>query len=113
LPKTDIVQEAQERLEAAWAQDRENREDAFTDLKFLAGDQWPNAIRQQREAQNRPCLTINRLPQFVNQVADEPRQQGNLSLQRKQHPAIGELTNETVSPGARNEGMREGCAERH
>jgi hypothetical protein len=25
-------------LEAAWAQDRENREDAFTDLKFLAGD---------------------------------------------------------------------------
>jgi hypothetical protein len=38
LPKTDIVQEAQERLEAAWAQDRENREDAFTDLKVLAGD---------------------------------------------------------------------------
>jgi len=36
LPKIDIVQEAQERLEAAWAQDRENREDAFTDLKFLA-----------------------------------------------------------------------------
>ena len=65
-------------------------EDAFTDLKFLAGDQWPNAIRQQREAQNRPCLTINRLPQFVNQVADEPRQQGNHCLQRKEDPAIGE-----------------------
>jgi hypothetical protein len=42
-----------------WAQDRENREDAFIDLKFLAGDQWPNAIRQQREARNRPRLTIN------------------------------------------------------
>ena len=73
MPKIDIVQEAQERLEAAWAHDRENREDAFTDLKFLAGDQWPNAIRQQREAQNRPCLTINRLPQFVNQVANTVR----------------------------------------
>jgi hypothetical protein len=90
LPKIDIVQEAQERLEAAWAQDRENREDAFTDLKFLAGDQWPNEIRLQREAQNRPCLTINRLPQFVNQVADEPRQQGNHCLQRKEDPAIRE-----------------------
>lgn len=73
MPKIDIVQEAQERLEAAWVQDRENREDAFMDLKFLAGDQWPDEIRQQREAQNRPCLTINRLPQFVNQVANTVR----------------------------------------
>ena len=73
MPKIDIVQEAQERLEAAWVQDRENREDAFMDLKFLVGDQWPNEIRQQREAQNRPCLTINRLPQFVNQVANTVR----------------------------------------
>ena len=73
MPKIDIVQEAQERLEAAWIQDRENREDAFMDLKFLAGDQWPNEIRVQREAQNRPCLTINRLPQFMNQVANSVR----------------------------------------
>src|SRR6201999_490749 len=74
LPKIDIVQEAQERLEAAWMQDRENREDGFMDLKFLAGDQWPNAIRLQREAQNRSCLTINRLPPFANQVANGVRQ---------------------------------------
>jgi hypothetical protein len=73
LPKVDIIAEAQARLEAAWNQDRENREDAFMDLKFLAGDQWPNEIRLQREAQNRPCLTINRLPQFVNQVANSVR----------------------------------------
>ncbi|MGO9171454.1 MAG: portal protein [Rhodomicrobium sp.] len=73
MPRIDIVQEAQERLEAAWIQDRENREDGFMDLKFLAGDQWPNEIRLQREAQNRPCLTINRLPQFVNQVANTVR----------------------------------------
>lgn len=70
----DILKEARERLEAAWAQDRENREDAFTDLKFLGGDQWPERIRQQREAASRPCLTINRLPQFVNQVANGVRQ---------------------------------------
>jgi hypothetical protein len=91
LPKIDIVQEAQERLEAAWAQDRENREDAFTDLKFLAGDQWPNAIRLQREAQSRPCLTINRLPQFVNQVANSVRMNPPAI---KAIPAGGEATQE-------------------
>ena len=91
MPKIDIVQEAQERLEAAWEQDRENREDAFTDLKFLAGDQWPNAIRLQREAQNRPCLTINRLPQFVNQVANTVRMNPPAI---KAIPAGGEATAE-------------------
>jgi Phage P22-like portal protein len=91
LPKTDIVAEAQERLEAAWIQDRENREDAFMDLKFLAGDQWPNEIRLQREAQNRPCLTINRLPQFVNQVANGVRQNPPAI---KAIPAGGEATQE-------------------
>jgi hypothetical protein len=45
LPKIDIVQEAQERLEAAWVQDRENREDAFMDLKFLSAAQRPDEIR--------------------------------------------------------------------
>ncbi len=91
MPKIDIVQEAQERLEAAWEQDRENREDAFTDLKFLAGDQWPNEIRLQREAQNRPCLTINRLPQFVNQVANTVRMNPPAI---KAIPAGGEATAE-------------------
>ncbi len=91
MTKIDIVQEAQERLEAAWVQDRENREDAFTDLKFLAGDQWPNTIRLQREAQNRPCLTINRLPQFVNQVANGVRQN---PPGIKAIPAGGEATQE-------------------
>jgi hypothetical protein len=91
LPKIDIVQEAQERLEAAWIQDRENREDGFMDLKFLAGDQWPNEIRLQREAQNRPCLTINRLPQFVNQVANSVRQNPPAI---KAIPAGGEATAE-------------------
>ncbi len=91
MPKIDIVQEAQERLEAAWVQDRENREDAFTDLKFLAGDQWPNEIRLQREAQNRPCLTINRLPQFVNQVANGVRLNPPAI---KAIPACGEATQE-------------------
>lgn len=61
------------------------------DLKFLAGDQWPQAIRLQREAQNRPCLTINRLPQFVNQVANAVRLNPPAI---KAIPAGGEATQE-------------------
>lgn len=69
-----LLREAKERVDAAWQHDRENREDAHRDLRFLAGDQWPQQIRQEREANNRPTLTINRLPQFVNQVVNDIRQ---------------------------------------
>lgn len=69
-----LLREAKERVDAAWQHDRENREDAHRDMRFLAGDQWPQAIRQERETNNRPTLTINRLPQFVNQVVNDIRQ---------------------------------------
>ncbi len=72
--KEDILREAKRRVDAAWQHDRENREDAYRDLRFRAGDQWPVRIRQQREADNRPTLTINRIPQFVNQVVNDVRQ---------------------------------------
>ena len=68
-----LVHEARERLDAAWTQDQENRDDANIDLKFLAGDQWPSTVRQAREGDGRPCLTINRLPQFVHAVANDIR----------------------------------------
>lgn len=69
----DIVREATERLRASWDADWENRDMAFNDLRFLASDQWPADIRNQRIQQGRPCLTINRLPQFVNQIANNVR----------------------------------------
>lgn len=68
-----IVTEARERVEDAWQQDRENREAAFLDLKMIAGDQWPATVRQERQTAGRPVLTINRLPQFVHQVANDIR----------------------------------------
>ena len=43
------------------------------DLNFFASDQWPTKIRQQRELDGRPCLTINRLPGFVRQLTNEMR----------------------------------------
>lgn len=44
------------------------------DMEFRAGKQWPDEIKNQREVDRRPCLTINRLPQFVRQVTNDQRQ---------------------------------------
>lgn len=68
-----ILREAKERANAAWEHDRENREDGFLDLRFLAADQWPESIRLERENAGRPVITINRLPQFLFQVANDIR----------------------------------------
>ena len=53
--------------------ERENRNSALDDLKFLAGEQWPEKVRLDRQQAGRPCLTLNRMPQFVRQVANETR----------------------------------------
>lgn len=53
----------------------ENREAALDDLKFARlGEQWPDAIKRRREQENRPCLTVNRLPTFIRQVVNDSRQ---------------------------------------
>lgn len=69
----EILRQARERMDDAIDADRENREEALADLDALCGKQWPDDIRTEREADNRPCLTINRLPQFVRQVTGDLR----------------------------------------
>lgn len=72
--KGKIHAEAMKRFDNAWDFDRENRDEALDDLKFAAGEQWPEAVLTEREGEGRPCLTINRLPQFVRQVIGDIRQ---------------------------------------
>lgn len=70
----DFLRIARERMDEAETADEENRERAENDLTFLTGDQWPEEIRRAREAEEKPCLTINGLPQFVRQVTGQIRQ---------------------------------------
>lgn len=51
------------------------RLEAQTDQAFILGDQWEAKAKQIRDDDNRPCLTINRIPQFIHQVTNEQRQQ--------------------------------------
>jgi hypothetical protein len=67
------LKEATERAWYAYEKDRQNILDAYEDLEFRAGHQWPAYARAQREAQRRPILTVNRIPQFVRQVTGEIR----------------------------------------
>lgn len=53
----------------------DTRRSALDDLEFSIGNQWPQNITAQRQLDGRPCLTMNRLPQFIRQVTNEQRQQ--------------------------------------
>ena len=62
------------RFAQAQADEMEIRAAAEEDLRYVAGDQWDEDVISARKAQNRPFLTFNRLPTFVQQVTNESRQ---------------------------------------
>ena len=70
-----ILKTAQEQLKKAIEDDGTNRELAKDDLEFIGveGKQWPEAIKAERLAEGRPCLTINKMPVFVDQVVGDQR----------------------------------------
>ena len=54
--------------------EQENREQYQEDVKFAKlGEQWPEQVKQDREREGRPCLTINRMPSFIRQVVNDSR----------------------------------------
>jgi hypothetical protein len=70
----DIVKMARDCIEQSFDADKVNREEAAQDLNFLAGNQWPDAVKTERELAGRPMITVNRLPQFVRQITNDIRQ---------------------------------------
>lgn len=51
------------------------REQALIDTDYISGNQWDADAKRIRDDEDRPCLTINRIPQFIHQVTNEQRQQ--------------------------------------
>jgi hypothetical protein len=66
---------AHSRWKLAGEAEAQSRREALDDLKFSVGEQWTDEIRQRRESKSRPCLTLNRLPQFIRQITNNQRQQ--------------------------------------
>ena len=75
MPVNDaLVKRALDRFKLCQEAESVIRKDALDDIRFYTGDQWPASIRGQRELEQRPCLTVNTLKQFVNMVSNDIRQ---------------------------------------
>jgi len=72
---SDLVTTFRKRYEDAYERERENIDKAYEDLGFAEEEaQWDADVRRKREIEGRPCLTINRLPQFIRQITGKMRQ---------------------------------------
>lgn len=69
-----IIQVALKRFKLCVEAERDIRTLALEDLRFRAGEQWPDNIKVQREREARPCLTINRVLPAIRQVTNDQRQ---------------------------------------
>jgi hypothetical protein len=73
-----IVKEAQERFQRCQEIEDEFRRRFVEDVKFANGDpdngwQWPDQIRNSRDGDNRPCLTINKTRQHNLQIINDAK----------------------------------------
>ncbi|KKL83774.1 hypothetical protein LCGC14_1971400, partial [marine sediment metagenome] len=67
--------EARERMDDSLTYEQENRSEAETDLLFKLGGhhQWPAHIVKKRLQEQRPILTVNKLPTFTDQIIGDSR----------------------------------------
>lgn len=49
--------------------------EGLEDDKFVAGEQWPEEVRKDREEDRRPVLTYNLLPSFTRMITNKVRQE--------------------------------------
>lgn len=73
----DVIATALERFKLCQDAENKSRDQAFEELKFSLGEQWPEAIRRERETDpngSRPCLTVDKLDQYIRQVVNDARQ---------------------------------------
>ena len=73
----EVIKRAMDRFEHCQDAEAENRARAMDDLRFSLGDQWPDDIKRAREGDadgSRPCLTVDKLDQYIRQVVNDARQ---------------------------------------
>lgn len=71
----DIWSECAARLAIATEAESDNRIRGVDALKFRWGDQWPDIARNDRKADNRPCLTVNHTDVACTRLENQLRQQ--------------------------------------
>jgi len=69
-----LLRMARTHWDQAVAAERDWRTKAMADQRFAAGEQWPESILRDRDADDRPCLVIDRMGTHLRQVDNEGRQ---------------------------------------
>jgi hypothetical protein len=70
----DIIKTAKETFAECEEAESETRKLFEEDIRFARlGEQWHKEDIEQRKAENRPCLTINKMPSFIRQVVNDSR----------------------------------------
>jgi len=73
-----IIAEARQKFKECFENESEERAKMRDDLRFCTFEQWPDAVKQAREndVENgaRPCLTIDKINQYIVQVVNDMRQ---------------------------------------
>lgn len=74
--ETPLLKEAKDRFKLALDAWSDNRKAWLEDAKFLAGDQWPENVKKNRQVpgKERPMLVVDKLGQYVRQVVNDGRQ---------------------------------------
>ena len=70
----EIIAIARRRFQETDEHENPWRNVAREDLRFSLGEQWPSEIFNARQVDQRPTLTINRLPQFIHRITNDQRQ---------------------------------------
>jgi hypothetical protein len=69
-----VIETALKRFKLIEDAEHDIRKKSLDDLKFREGSgQWDDVISEQRRQDRRPCLTSNRIPQFVRHITNDMR----------------------------------------
>jgi len=71
--QSDFIRNAMRRMRVAAEFDKHNRMSFQEDMLFLNAEQWDPGVKTDREQDGRPCLVLNQLPQFIDQVMGDIR----------------------------------------
>jgi hypothetical protein len=69
-----LLQQIKDHFKEALEGWRDNRKQWAEDLDFIGGEQWPRDVATERAKDGRPCLVINKLPAFKDQVTGDMQQ---------------------------------------
>lgn len=69
-----ILAECRNRFDYVQDQWKDIRQEAETDMDYVSGNPWPDAERKRREDAGRPCLVMDELSQYTNQLVNDIRQ---------------------------------------